>query len=270
MPSIRFESWNTKRVAKTPFDDYLKEITFQRAVWQKKPVLREHYLHCYAKIVAALSALKPTIEIGSGSGNFKEYYPECISTDVFKSGPWIDRIVDAQSLPFGPGEAGNLVVFDVIHHLQRPLNFLRQASTALKPGGRLVFCEPALTVWSKLIYGKHHEIMDVSWDLFGLDKQPPEADPNHTFANIAISEKLFFLERKRTLAEIPALRLVSAKKFAFVLYPLTGGFSYRSLVPHFGYKTLMNIEDVVCSPFAGWLTGMRMLVVLEKTQDAKS
>jgi hypothetical protein len=32
----------------------------------------------------------------------------------------------------------------------------------------------------------------------------------------------------------------------------------------------MNIEDVVCSPFAGWLTGMRMLVVLEKTQDAKS
>ena len=252
-------------MAKTPHDDYLKEIAFQREVWQHKTVLRELYHHWYAQIVASFAPLKPVIEIGSGCGNFKAYCPECIATDVLQSGPWIDRVVDAHELPFAPNEAGNIVAFDVLHHLQRPLKLLRSSAAALQPGGRLVLCEPAATPWARLVYGlTHHERINCALDLFGLDGTPPDADPGHTFANMGIPEILFWRERARTLAAVPQLSLLSARKFAFLLYPLTGGFSYRCFVPHFGFKTCLKLEDAILRPFANWLTGMRMLVVLEK------
>jgi hypothetical protein len=59
-------------------------------------------------------------------------------------------------------------------------------------------------------------------------------------------------------------QLVHAQKFGFLLYPLTGGFGYRSYVPWIGFDTLQKLEDQIMRPFAGWLTGMRMIIVLEK------
>jgi len=252
-------------MAKAVFDDYIKEILYQRGIWENKPVVRKLYQHRYEMVVRALSPLRPVIEVGSGSGNFKEYFPEVVSTDVFRSGPWIDRVMDAHDLTLAQGEAGNLVVFDCIHHLQRPLHFLRQAQAALQPGGRLILCEPAITVWSRFVWGNfHHEPIDTEWDLFGLDSLPPEPDPGHTFANGGIPEILFWKHRSKTLEVLPSLRLVEAAKFGFVLGPATGGFGYRSFVPNIGFSALLKLEHALTRPFANWLTGMHMLIVLEK------
>jgi hypothetical protein len=184
---------------------------------------------------------------------------------VFQSGPWIDRVMDAHDLDLAAGEAGNLVVFDCIHHLQRPLHFLRRAAAALQTGGRLVLCEPAITIWSRFIWANfHHEPIDTEWDLFGLDSQPPDPDPGHTFANGGIPEILFWKQRAKTLALLPSLRLLEAGKFGFVLGPATRGFSASSLVPDFGFSALLKLEDALTRPFARWLTGMHMVIVLEK------
>ncbi len=252
-------------MAKTPFDDYLKEIAFQREAWDRKPILRTLYCRWYAEIVAAFSPLRPVVEIGAGCGNFKGYFPECVATDVFKSGPWIDRVMDAHRFEFADTEVGNLVVIDVLHHLQRPLEFLRQAVKALKPGGRLVVCEPAVTPWSRLVYGfGHHEPIDTRWDLFGLDGKPPDPNPGHTFANMGIGELLFWKCREKTLDAAPGFKLVCARKTGFLLYPMTGGFSYKCFAPALGFAGFLAIEDFIMRPFANWLTGMRMIVVLEK------
>lgn len=252
-------------MAKTPFDDYMKEIELQRQIWCRKPALRILYRHWFGKIARSFADLEPVVEIGSGCGNFKEFYPQCIATDVVAGGPWIDRVMDAQNLSFGPQEVGNFVAIDCIHHLQRPLEFLRQAARALKPGGRLILCEPAATPAARMVYRKHHEPLDMNWDLFGLDGRPPEADPGHTFANMAIGELLFWRHRQRTLQAVPDLRLVKAWKFAFLLYPLTGGYNYRSMVPATGLRLALSLEDFLLWPLANWLTGLRMIVVLEKS-----
>jgi len=63
-------------MAKAVFDDYIKEILYQRRIWENKPVVRKLYQHRYEMVVRALSPLRPVIEVGSGSGNFKEYFPE--------------------------------------------------------------------------------------------------------------------------------------------------------------------------------------------------
>jgi SAM-dependent methyltransferase len=205
------------------------------------------------------------VELGAGSGNFKSYYRNVISTDLFATGPWIDLVMDAHALALRPGGAGTIFVFDVLHHLQRPLDFLRQALSALKPRGRLVLCEPALSPWSRFVFGTfHHEPVDDKWDLFGLEGKPLREDGLHQFANVAIPELLFWKNRARTMQLLSPYRLGHAEKFGFLLYPLTGGFGYRSFVPRLGFAALQKFEDVIMSPFANWLTAMRMIVVLER------
>jgi hypothetical protein len=130
----------------------------------------------------------------------------------------------------------------------------------------LIVCEPAATPWSRMVYGfGHHEPIDLKWDLFGLDGRPPEADPGHTFANMGIAELLFWKQRDKTLERVPELKVVRARKTAFLLYPMTGGFSYKCYAPQFGFSTLLKVEDFMLRPFANWLTGMRMVVTLEKS-----
>jgi hypothetical protein len=245
--------------------DYSEEIQRQRDVWLRKPVLRLLYNHWYSQCIGFFSSERPVVEIGAGSGNFKSYYPDVISTDVFPSGPWIDLVMDAHVLALAPNAAGTVFVFDVLHHLQRPLDFLRRAVASIKQGGRLVVCEPALSPWSRFVYRNfHHEPIDANWDLFGLDGKPMGKDPLHEFANGAIPELLFWKNRASTLSLLAPCRLVHAQKFGFLLYPLTGGFGYRSYLPAIGFATLQKLEDQIMRPFAGWLTGMRMIVVLEK------
>ena len=244
---------------------YLEEIRQQRLAWERKPVIRKLYRRWYEQCVAQLSALRPVVEVGAGSGNFKEFFPSAISSDVFKTGPWIDLVMDAEHLGLRERAVGNILVFDVIHHLHRPVNFLRRAVGALKPGGRLVLCEPALSPWSRLVYGLfHHETVDLNWKCSATDDGIGNPDPGHLFANMAIPEILFFKRRAQTLEMLPSARLIEARKFAFLLYPLTGGFGYRSFVPEAAFSFLLRIEDVVTRIIPSSLTGMRMLIVLEK------
>jgi SAM-dependent methyltransferase len=240
---------------------YLQELQRQRAVWERKPVLRLLYRHWHERIAGALSVHRPVLEIGAGCGNFKEYFRDCVATDICKSGPWIDRVLNAEELDLPPRSVGNFVVFDCLHHLSRPLRFLRAAAAALVPGGRLAVCEPAATPWARLVYGLfHHEPCDLTCDVFAADAG--RSQPG--FSNQAVPELLFWRKLPRTLAAVPDLRLLSRTKFACLLYPLTGGFSYRRFVPAFGFRTALRIEDFLNRPFASWLTGLRMLVVLER------
>jgi SAM-dependent methyltransferase len=245
--------------------NYATDIELQREALRRKPALRLLYAHWYAQCLEALSKHRPTLEVGCGSGNFKAFYPELIATDVLQ-GTGADLVADAMGLPIGNGKAGNIVSFDVIHHLQRPLDFLRQALRALKPGGRLVLCEPAMTLWARFLYRNfHHEAFDLSWPLFDFDGLPPDPDPTHAFTNQAIPEILFWNERARTLAKLGPCKLVEARKFGFLLYPLSGGYSAHNFLPALGLPALLRAEDWVTRPFSRWLTGTRMLVALEKT-----
>ena len=51
-----------------------------RARWQEKPVLRAVYEDMYRRMAAACVA-GPTLEVGGGAGNFKDYAPGVVSTD---------------------------------------------------------------------------------------------------------------------------------------------------------------------------------------------
>ena len=54
-----------------------------RQIWNKKKILRVIYVEWYQKIISDLKQRDGiTVELGSGSGNFKEFKPDVISSDI--------------------------------------------------------------------------------------------------------------------------------------------------------------------------------------------
>jgi ubiquinone/menaquinone biosynthesis C-methylase UbiE len=115
-------------------DSHLHKLRLNdyRLIWHHKPVLRKLYSEFYRRMA---DACRPgaILEVGGGSGNFKKFAPHVMSTDILFA-PWLDSVCDAQSLPFRNGSFDNVMMMDVLHHLERPTIFLREALRVLKPG----------------------------------------------------------------------------------------------------------------------------------------
>ena len=251
-------------MAKTPFTDYSEELAYQREVWERKASLRAIYETWYSRIVDELAPNRPVVEIGAGCGNFKAHFPDAIATDAIDAGDWIDRVVDARDLPFAAGDVGNFVMIDVLHHLPRPINFLRAAAEALQPGGRIVMLEPAATPWARAVLGAcHHEPVDLTQDLFVDDGAPEPANEGFTFANQGIGTLLFVTNPEETFRRLPELKPVSVEHSDFVVYPATGGFSYLNFMPARFVGPLYRFEQRMTARTSS-RTGMRLLIVLER------
>jgi ubiquinone/menaquinone biosynthesis C-methylase UbiE len=82
--------------------------------------------------------------------------PDVLATDIQFS-PWLDCVAYAQHLPFAPNSAANIVMVDVLHHIEFPVAFFREALRVLKPGGRVIMVEPAITWGSTLFYRLLHQ-----------------------------------------------------------------------------------------------------------------
>ena len=99
----------------------LDNLERQRESWRRKPVLRDLYREWHEEVRSWLIT-GPSFEIGCGIGRLKEYVQDLITIDVIET-PWTDIVGDAQLLPLKNESAANLVLFDVLHHLPRPVLF---------------------------------------------------------------------------------------------------------------------------------------------------
>lgn len=231
-----------------------------RAVWQRKPVLRAIYNDFYDRI-AAVCVPGATIEIGGGVGNLKNRLGDVIATDI-QFAPWLDAVADAQQLPLAPGSVGNIVMIDVLHHLEFPTAFFREAQRVLRPGGRVIMVEPAITWGSTLFYRFiHHEPVLMSAEIFGDGRPDPRRDPYD--ANQAIPTLLATRDRDRFHGLFPDLRIVQVDWFAFAAYALSGGFKNWSLISEKLARRLLRAERPM-EPVVGRLGGFRMMLVIEK------
>jgi SAM-dependent methyltransferase len=231
-----------------------------RAVWQGKPVLRAVYQDCYARILAACVDGR-TLEIGGGTGNLKSFRPDIVSTEI-QLAPWLDAVADAHDLPFANGSFRNVVMFDVLHHLERPLRFLNEAARVLAPGGRVVMVEPAVTVGSWPFYKfLHPEPLRMGDDAFADGPRDPARDPYD--ANQAIPTLLFLRGQQRLTQACPTLRLIDVHRFAWLVYPLSGGFRRWSLVPRAALSAMLSVDRALEGPL-GALAGFRMIAVMER------
>jgi SAM-dependent methyltransferase len=229
-----------------------------RRIWAEKRVLRRLYEGYYREIAHRCRPGR-TLEIGGGSGNLKDFLGDIISTDRL-FGPWLDAVTDAEALPFAAASIDNIVLFDVLHHLPSPRRFLAEAERVLRPGGRVVMIEPAITPVSGLFYRLFHpEPVIMTAD--PLADAAAGRDPWE--ANQAIPTLLFERHRSRFEAACPGLRLVEFRLFALFSYPLSGGFRPWSLLPPGLVGPLCAIERLI-EPVLGRLMAFRLLAVLDR------
>ncbi|TAL02705.1 MAG: class I SAM-dependent methyltransferase [Rhodospirillaceae bacterium] len=230
-------------------------------LWREKPVLRHIYHHLYARMRAACNP-GTTLEIGGGTGIFKEFAPDTITTDVIAA-PWLDLVADAQRLPFAAARFANIVMFDVLHHIEYPRYFLAEALRVLQPGGRLIMVEPAITPVSWLFYNFiHEEPVDLGADPLRQGQPSTVRDP--FAANQAIPTLLVGRHRSRLAAAFPNLRLTRCTWLSLLAYPLSGGFKSWCAIPQWLVAPLLWAEDLL-APIVGRLAAFRLFVVFEKT-----
>ncbi len=231
-----------------------------REVWASKPVLREVYGHLYRRIAAAC---RPglTIEVGGGSGNFKQFAPDVLSFDIVYE-PWLDFVADAQALPLRSASVANIVMLDVLHHIEYPIKFLRDAARVLQPGGRLVFVEPGITPLSGLVYRAMHE-EPVDSSVNPLLEGRPDPNKNPYMGNQAIPTLLTGSYAAALHCLEPTLDLTRLNWLSLLAYPLSGGFKSWSLITTGVARSLLRIEDRIESVL-GPVCGFRLMAVFEK------
>ena len=232
----------------------------RRKIWASKTILKRLYQKWCHMIGNALTS-GSTLEVGAGSGPFKEFFPDAISTDIL-SAPWLDAVLDAHFLPFKDGSLNNIVLFDVLHHLQEPVCLFSEAQRVLKTNGKIILLEPYISWASFLVYRLiHHEEMTGKIDPFKPSKL--KSDKHHFQGNQAIPTLMFEKDKKKFMKTFPHLTIIKEERIDFLLYPLSGGFHYPSFCPAGLYPVLEYLEKLL-NPF-NRLLAFRLFVVLEKT-----
>lgn len=234
----------------------------QEQAWEERPLVRRLYREWYQALVERLSDVDGvSVELGSGIGRLREVAgTRVVLTDIERT-PWSDEAVDALHLPYADESIANIVMLDVFHHLADPTLFLDEVERTLAAGGRLVMIEPYCSPVSTPLYrGFHQERTDTAADPFAPD---PEIAHAAFDSNQALPTLVFFRRVAELQQRWPTLRLMEQKRFAFLLYPLSGGFTRRPLLPPPLYPVLRLIERAL-RPLAPVLA-FRCLVVLEKS-----
>jgi SAM-dependent methyltransferase len=230
----------------------------QREAWDRKPGLRALYGRWHEAMRGFL-APGPSLEVGAGIGQLKEALPGLLTLDILPT-PATDVLGDAQQLPVRDNSLGNLVLFDVLHHLPRPLRFFAEACRALRPGGRVLVMDPYVSPLSWPVYRFLHP-EGLRPDCDPLD-EACALSPDAPFASSqGVATVLFWKRAAEFVRRFPALRLLHRERLALWSYPLTGGFSGRTLVPESWISPLADLERPFS--FLAPLAAFRTLVVLE-------
>jgi SAM-dependent methyltransferase len=251
-----------------PFSDEQRTRTIarfeeHRRAWDENPALRALYAEWYGRIAAALppAAVGPRVEIGSGPGFARQFIPDLELTDLVRA-PWHNREVSAEALPYGDASLGAIVLFDVLHHLPSPRKFFAEVLRVLRPGARLVMCEPYVSPVSYPVYKLFHDEplalrVDPLADQIGTDARDPFD------SNQAIPTLLFGRARAAFESAFPTLAIRAVEYFAGLSYPASGGFSRWPILPMTFWSALHRWEARLPAALQRW-AAFRMLVVIER------
>ena len=234
-----------------------------RRIWDEKEVLRLVYADYYRRLMAAVPAAGGLLDIGGGSAHVKEFRADTVTLDILPF-PGIDVVADAHDLPFDDATFSGIVMLDVLHHLERPVAFLKEAARVLAPGGRIAMMEPGITPLSWWFYNfLHQEPVILSQDPYAMTERQPGKDPFDS--NQAIPTLMFGRKRglSRLAETVPEFRLAETDWLSLAVYPLSGGFKPWCLVPRAAVAPGLALEAHM-PRLLRRAVGFRLFTVLER------
>jgi SAM-dependent methyltransferase len=242
----------------TNLDDPAATILHGRII-RRKPFLFRLYREFYRRLRSGLGVVghgSTVIELGSGGGFIKDVIPSAVTSDILPV-PDVDLRFSVERMPFGDASVDAFLMINVFHHVKEPRAFLEELDRALKPHGKVLMIEPANTVWGRFVSSRfHHEDFDTAagWRIDG--------DGPLSQANGALPWIVFRRDRALFQREFPGLRIAAIEPHTPFKYLISGGLSFRQLLPGGCYRLVDGVERLL-RPFNRWL-GMFYYVALSK------
>ena len=226
---------------------------------QEKPFLKKIYDEWYSSLIKKLPDDVPgkALEIGSGAGFLKQYYPEAITTDII-SVSHLDAILDAHHLPFPDGSLKAIMMVNVFHHLPDVEIFFKEASRCIKKDGVILLLEPWVTQWSRFVYTKlHHEPFFPESTDWSFPSEGPLSGANGALPWIIFERDKVMFEKAFPEWDIQEIKLLMPFR-----YFVSGGVSMRNLMPGWAFPLWQGLEWCLTP----WMSKLAMfgLVVLKR------
>ena len=247
-----------------PVEQHNREIQENVMSWMKKPALRAAYAGFYEAIRSCIDPQLQgvVVELGSGMGNIKKFIPDCVTTDLF-SNEGVDRLENAYLLSFPDCSVSHLILFDVWHHIEYPANALREFRRVLVPGGRVILCEPSMSIAGRLVYGRcHHE--PLGFDVIFSDRVT-DLDIEHDTRYFAAQSSCHRLILQRELPNLlDGWQVEEVRQIVSFAYWGSGGFRGPQIYPAAFLQVISLIDkllSILPSVFAA-----RILATLKKSQ----
>ena len=256
-----------KEPATRPLDHNSNDMSLvHREVLRSKRLLRNLFANFYRRCrTADVRYFGDTpglrLELGSGSSIIKDFYPDVLTSDI-KALPFVDRVVDAQAMPFENGTLRAIYGINLFHHLPSPRDFFREAIRVLAPGGGVVLIEPYHGALARWLFPRLH-------DSERFDPLVPDWENNDQVgpclnANQALSYVIFKRDRKRYNDEFPELPVVFNQPHTHLAYFLSGGVNFRQLIPDM-LCGLVGMGEFVLSPLNRSIS-LQHTIVLRKVK----
>jgi SAM-dependent methyltransferase len=241
--------------------EHQRQIEENLRYWEAKPVLREIYRDFHRLLARYLSNVPgETVEIGSGIGNIKEVIPHCVRTDIFPN-PWIDRQENIYRLSMADSSVANLILFDVFHHLEYPLDALDECRRVLNVGGRLLVFDHAMSaagfLFSKFV---HHERSGFGREYKLRSEDSSSLRSPHYYADHANASRI--LDRGFDQMLLPAWSKVAVVKLPAIKWLLSGGYRGPSMITAGNKQVLEYLERM--TSWLPFVFALRLLIVLER------
>lgn len=236
------------------------ERTLQhRATILRKPFLKKIYIQWYRLLLNKIpdSGGYKILEIGSGGGFIKEVNSHIITSDILE-GVDCDLTFSAEKLPFEDNSLDAILMIDVLHHLPDCSKFFSEAQRTLRIGGKIIMIEPANTVFSRFIYKHiHHENFDPAAKEWSFESSGPLSGANGALPWIIFKRDYPLF--KNLFSDLNCESFEYHTPFAYLV---SGGLSYKSLLPGWLYSPL-RIFELLISPL-NKLTAMFQTITINK------
>ncbi len=162
--------------------------------------------------------------------------PKIITSDILRL-PTNDMTFSALNIPFIADSLSGLFMVDTFHHVPDSMKFLFEANRVLKERGKLIMVEPANSLWGRFIYTRfHHEPFEPKGNWQVTDSGPLSN------ANIALPWIVFVRDKAIFERNFPDLVIEEITFHTPLRYILSGGVSFKQLVPDFSYPFFRKFD----------------------------